>query len=122
MKKQLSKAMIISLLVTIVLVLTITICYAAGAFNINNHETWYDESPHSVSIEDVEKVSVGMTFAEIVDLLGKPKRDIGSGVWLMEWDLNTGESLIIAFNRIIDSNSEGDMVSYDIRIESKNQQ
>ncbi len=40
-----------------------------------------------------------MTFEEIVAILGRPQRDTGSGIWIMEWDMKSGKAFAVCFNK-----------------------
>ena len=76
-----------------------------------------------------EKITVGMTFSEVVDIIGKPQRDTGSGVWIMEWDMKSGKVLAVCFNPVTDAKAKGssnadyersDLISYHIEVKNKN--
>jgi hypothetical protein len=88
--------------------------------DINDPTTWYEPTRYGGIDEDLaERISVGMTFYEIADILGKPQRDVGSGVVIMEWEMRSGKVLNVAF-RFVSSgtNTEAadDLVSYCIEI------
>lgn len=106
------------------------VCYVAGAFDKkfdkNDPATWY-EANRKDGVKDAltEQIKVGMTLSEVVDIIGKPQRDIGSGAWLMEWELQSGDKLVVAFNSSsIESISEGadsskieyNLIAYHIEI------
>lgn len=87
-----------------------------GAFDKNNPETWIDdENNDKVGYEDAKKIKTGMTFEEIVEILGKPQRDVGSGVVAMEWDISTGEVLYVCFNKVPPTD-ELNLMSYYVEI------
>lgn len=44
-----------------------------------------------------EKLHVGMSFAEVVKLVGQPTRDVGSGAYLLEYDVKSGGSVLLDF-------------------------
>ena len=93
------------------------VAYAAGAFDKNNHETWYDDSCYKkITTSELEKIKEGMSFEEIVSIIGKPTKDIGSGAFVMEWDMESNKTLTITFNPAIDSESEGDLIAYRISV------
>ena len=87
-----------------------------GAFDKNNPETWFDDRKNGgVSYEDAKMIKTGMTFEEIVGILGKPQRDVGSGVVAMEWDISTGEILYVCFNKVPPTD-ELNLLSYHVEI------
>lgn len=43
-----------------------------------------------VELKTVEAISTEMTLGEITALLGQPERDVGSGVFVFEWDCTDG--------------------------------
>lgn len=93
------------------------VAYAVGAFDKNNHETWYDNSNNNmITTSELEKIKEGMSFEEIVSIIGKPTKDIGSGTFVMVWDLDFDKTLTITFNPAIDSESEGDLIAYRISV------
>ena len=101
-------------------VTAVGVAYAAGAFDKNNHETWYDESGSRIVTEDdVKNIKEGMSFEEVVSIIGRPKRDIGSGAIIMEWDMESNKTLAINFQNVLDSESIGDLTVYLITIGEK---
>jgi len=93
------------------------VAYAGGAFDKNNHETWYDNSSDKkITASELKKIKEGMSFEEIVSIIGKPTKDIGSGAFVMEWDMESNKTLTITFNPAIDSESEGDLIAYRISV------
>ena len=88
------------------------------SFDINNHETWFDDSgKHIVPLKDAESIKEGMSFADVVALIGKPKEDVGSGAFVMKWDVESGKVLLITFNPVGKQTSEGDLYAYKIILE-----
>lgn len=60
--------------------------------------SWFDENKLTLpSEEDIKNIKLGMSIEEIVTILGKPQRDIGSGTFLFEFDLSNGKKLIAGF-------------------------
>lgn len=43
------------------------------------------------SVKDVDKISIGMEIQEVVDIIGKPQRIVGSGCIIFEFDLFNGQ-------------------------------
>ncbi|MBQ7172112.1 MAG: hypothetical protein IJR89_07540 [Clostridia bacterium] len=96
------------------------VAYAVGLFDKNNHETWYDNSNNKkITTSDLEKIKEGMSFEEVVSIIGKPTKDIGSGAFVMEWNMESNRTLTITFNPAIDSKSEGDLIAYLISVSEK---
>lgn len=73
-------------------------CSAEIPFDKNNPATWLCAAQNGGIGEDqAEKLEVGMTFTEVVALLGRPQRDVGSGSMLAEWDMQSGKVLTVCF-------------------------
>lgn len=73
-------------------------CSAEIPFDKNNPATWFCAAQNGGIGEDqAEKLEVGMTFTEVVALLGRPQRDVGSGSMLAEWDMQSGKVLTVCF-------------------------
>ncbi len=89
-----------------------------GDFDLNRHETWFDESGKNiVSMSDAEKIKEGMTFEQVVSIIGQPLRDVGSGAVVLVWNTESGKQLSITFNPSPgrkDPDNEGDLVAYVI--------
>lgn len=90
-------------------------CSAEIPFDKNNPATWFCAAQNGGIGEDqAEELEVGMTFTEVVALLGRPQRDIGSGSVLAEWDMQSGKVLTVCFTP---SGTDADaMISYRIII------
>lgn len=90
-------------------------CSAEIPFDKNNPATWLCAAQNGGIGEDqAEELEVGMTFTEVVALLGRPQRDIGSGSMLAEWDMQSGKVLTVCFTP---SGTDADaMISYHISI------
>lgn len=89
-------------------------------FDVNNHETWFDTSERKVRVRDAKKVQEGMMFKDVVELIGRPKRDIGSGGFVMEWDLTDGEILRIVFLKTSSDSIEGNLRASIVEIVDDN--
>lgn len=75
------------------------LCPSEIAFERDNPDTWYSAAQNGgIQDEQADSVEVGMTFTEVVAILGRPQRDIGSGAILAEWDMQSGKKLIVCFN------------------------
>lgn len=90
-------------------------CSAEIPFDKNNPATWFCAAQNGGIGEDqAEKLEVGMTFTEVVALLGRPQRDVGSGSMLAEWDMQSGKVLTVCFRP---SGTDADAtISYHISI------
>ena len=90
-------------------------CPADIPFDKNNPATWFCAAQNGGIGEDqAEKLEVGMTFTEVVALLGRPQRDVGSGSTLAEWDMQSGKVLTVCFRP---SGTDADAtISYHISI------
>lgn len=49
--------------------------------------------------ENAEKVTAGMTLAQVQDLLGEDCMDVGSGAIIYEWELTNGQFALVHFSR-----------------------
>ena len=47
--------------------------------------------------EEFSDVKEGMTFTEVVELVGRPQREIGSGAVIYEFDLSDGSTYAVYF-------------------------
>ncbi len=86
--------------------------------------SWTDpDRTDKISPEDAGKIKEGMTLREVVELLGKPKFDVGSGGFVMEWAIDNGEFLhvTIGSNRSYIENREsiGDFYVITYTIDSE---
>lgn len=90
-------------------------CSAEIPFDKNNPATWLCAAQNGGIGEDqAEELEVGMTFTEVVALLGRPQRDVGSGSVLAEWDMQSGKVLTVCFTP---SGTDADAtISYHISI------
>lgn len=52
---------------------------------------------NGISVADGDQVKEGMTYEEVVSLIGKPQRDIGSGSIVLVWEMQGGGELQITF-------------------------
>ncbi len=54
---------------------------------------------------------------ETIEILGKPKRDVGSGVMIMEWDVVSGKHLDVYFVEQTSNHSQNETTSGRLIIE-----
>ena len=100
MKKIILTAVISALLLTVVLA-AVSCSSSVNDFDENDVDTWFDEtSGTKISVNETKKIKEGMTLTEVVGLIGKPKRDVGSGVFIAEWDLRSGGTFDVSFNPV----------------------
>lgn len=87
-------------------------------FDPNNPETWFDETGGGqIDIRDIEQLQTGMSLDETIEILGKPKRDVGSGVVIMEWDMVSGTHLDVYFVEQTSNHSQNETTSGRLIIE-----
>ena len=56
-------------------------------------EAWFDENKTILpTLRMAKKVKYGMSLDEVVFILGKPQRDVGSGAIIFEYNLSDGQS------------------------------
>lgn len=56
-------------------------------------EAWFDENKTILpTLKMAKKVKYGMSLDEVVFILGKPQRDVGSGAIIFEYNLSDGQS------------------------------
>lgn len=57
----------------------------------NDPDTWCDNDKDKLpSLQLTTKVKIGMSLDEVIRIMGKPQRDIGSGTVIFEFDLDNG--------------------------------
>ena len=79
------------------------------ALDLNNMETWFDDTAAKLSDDSIAYIRVGMSFEEVVDAIGKPKSDVGSGAFVFEWQLSSGSVLDVTFNPVVRPQALGDL-------------
>jgi hypothetical protein len=65
-----------------------------------------------------EQITEGMRINEVYAIVGVPQRRFGSGKSYLEWDLETGETLVLTLKGVINETDElNDVIAvYDIKI------
>ncbi len=64
-----------------------------------NGDIWIDESKKNLPTEeDTKKIVKDMSLDDVVSYLGKPQRDVGSGIWIYEFDLSDGKVFSVSFS------------------------
>lgn len=107
----------ISVLVTLSI---IVICCATNVFDKKNPNTWFEENGKNViTHKDIEQLKIGMSLEQVIDILGKPQKDEGSGAIIFVWKMESNEKLIAYFlhkkpecdesGKNVDDISPGDM-------------
>ena len=56
-------------------------------------------SPTGLTLSDFQFLKLGMSFEQVVAEVGEPDRDIGSGVYLFQYDLADGRKITLQFIR-----------------------
>lgn len=85
--------------------------------------TWFDMNKTNLpGLEKCKKIQVGMSLNQVISEIGKPQRDIGSGVPLFQFDLDDGTILTVSFdieNKLNTSNYDSlivSRISYDLGV------
>lgn len=93
------------------------------AFDKNDLLSWFAPPVgQGISVADTELLQEGMAFEEVIALIGKPQREVGSGVFIFAWEMTTGCELHATFTRSVTSVSEQEAFSLkNYRIVSKDQ-
>lgn len=64
-----------------------------------NGDIWLDESKKNLpDEEDTKKIVKDMSLYDVVSYLGKPQRDVGSSIWIYEFDLSDGKVFSVSFS------------------------
>lgn len=64
-----------------------------------NGDIWLDTSKKNLPDEkDTKKIVKDMSFYDVVSYLGKPQREVGSGIWIYEFDLSSGKVFSVSFS------------------------
>lgn len=66
-------------------------------YNPEDQSTWYSDTPVYPTAEVIAKIKPGMPVSLVFYAIGLPQRDVDSGNMILEWDLENGEHLQIAF-------------------------
>ena len=71
---------------------------AAAGYDKYDPVTWTaPRSGNGVSEKDAGSIDKGMTFTDVIDRIGLPQQDVGSGGVLYEWEMANGKHLVIGF-------------------------
>ncbi len=69
--------------------------------------TWVDPDKTSLPTkEQCEQITVGMSLDEVVALIGRPQRDVGSGAILYQFDVEGGAILQIRFDSDVEQENK----------------
>lgn len=72
-------------------------------FDLDDPDTWFDEEKTDLpTLTQCQKISVGMSFTEVVRKIGKPQRDLGYGTIWYQFDIDDGSVLNLWFNLDVD--------------------
>lgn len=90
----------IVLIITLFLAIAIAVSVAVILIGSNSNGP--------ISMEDIEKIEVGMTQEEVWRILGYDGRETGAGRDIREWDIENGKFLLIVFTKdLSDYGTEG---------------
>ena len=77
------------------------------AFDPSDKGTWFNPFRMILpSVEDTQRVKLGMTIGEVVSILGKPQIQVGSGAIIFAFYLNNGQVFLTEW----DSNIASDRI------------
>ncbi len=82
------------------------------ALDLDNMETWFDDTAAKLSDDNIAHIRLGMSFEEVVNAIGKPRSSIGSGAFVFEWQLSSGSVLDVTFNPVVRRQALGDLEVY----------
>ena len=93
----------------------------ADGIDKENIYTWFDANKTNLpSLENCKKIKTGMSLNQVICELGKPQRDIGSGVSLFQFDLADGSICTITFNQDLQKTENNpDISPYDSLVVSR---
>ena len=64
-----------------------------------NGDIWIDESKKNFPDEkDTKKIVKDMSLDDVVSYLGKPQREVGSGIWIYEFDFSDEKVFSVSFS------------------------
>ncbi len=66
----------------------------------------FEDKKELPTVEQYKKIKVGMSLDEVDRLIGKPQRDIGSGVNLYQFDIEGGSVLEMTFFLDVEKENE----------------
>lgn len=93
-KVTIAVIVIIILMIVGIVILSHNLMKRDNSFDRDDPLTFFDTKKlNLLSLKEVEKIKVGMEFQEVVDLIGKLQRDVGSGALICEFDLSNGQTL-----------------------------
>lgn len=83
--------------------------YSLDGFDFEDTDTWFDEEKTDLpSLEQCQKITVGMSFTDVLRTVGKPQRDMGYGAMWFQFDIDDGTVLNLWFD--LDGEKEFDYV------------
>ncbi len=104
----------LSLLLGGSVVLSFAGCHVGVAEGIDKNDpyTWFEANKEVLPTrEQCREITVGMRLNEVIEKLGKPQRDVGSGVSLFQFDVADGSAFIVRFET--DVASDPSLPTYD---------
>ena len=111
MTKKIKITLIVSIAIVLIATTVTVVCYSTDSFDQNDMATWFATARNGgIDDELAEQIEVGMTFTEIVELIGRPQEDIGSGVFVPAWELKSGKKLIVYTTSVTPNITESDTI------------
>lgn len=99
---------IFKILIPVIIVAVLAIVYTLSPFcdngvalDVNDRSTYFDETPNIFTMPSyftVQRIHEGMSFSEVVEVLGKPQTDVGSGHSIPTWYLAGGGSFSLVLS------------------------
>ena len=64
-----------------------------------NGDIWFEENKKNLPDEkDTKKIVKDMSLDDVVSYLGKPQREVGSGIWIYEFELSDVKVFSVSFS------------------------
>lgn len=74
------------------LMICTTACAREALYDMNNSDSLFDET-NIVDDTKIEKIKEGMTYGEVISLIGKANGERGSGFIIFSYACNSGKTL-----------------------------
>lgn len=87
------KKKILLICASVLLVMVLLFAYAYKSFyHPRLFSTWFDRT-NTIDEKDIEKVSAGMTYGEVIRAIGKANGQTGSGFFILTYRCSNGKEL-----------------------------
>ena len=111
MTKRINITRIVSIAIVLIATTVTVGCYSTDDFDKYDTQTWFAPTRNGgIDDELAEQIEVGMTFTEIVELIGRPQEEVGSGVFAPAWELKSGKKLIVYTTSVTPDITESDTI------------